>query len=165
MTLPYRYIILNSSPGDLRPRTLPLGHGVTPQYSFLTSEWGRNNLFLQNSNAEQGSSPTFQAGSSFNHCRYLLCMMIFLSSCPFHISAGVLGLKHADLEKNAYLARALCAHHLTSAAPVTHILNTPGCLDGVSLNRLRTLHEIRELLWCPHLKVIVIQILHSKKKL
>ena len=25
---------------------------------------------------------------------------------------------------------------------MTHILNTPGCLDGVSLNRLRTLHEM-----------------------
>ena len=38
-------------------------------------------------------------------------------------------------------ARAPRAHLSTSTALVTHILNTPGCLDGVSLNRLRTLHE------------------------
>ena len=32
MTLTFRHIIQNSSPGGLRPSTLPLGHGGFPQY-------------------------------------------------------------------------------------------------------------------------------------
>ena len=45
MTLPSRHRIRNSSPGGLRPSTLPLGHGVSPQYWIFTSERGRNILF------------------------------------------------------------------------------------------------------------------------
>ena len=32
MTLSYKHRIRNSSPGGLRPSTLPLGHGGSPQY-------------------------------------------------------------------------------------------------------------------------------------
>ena len=32
MTLPSSHRFRNSSPGGLRPSTLPLGHGVSPQY-------------------------------------------------------------------------------------------------------------------------------------
>ena len=32
MTLPSRHRIRNSSPGGLRPSTLPFGHGGSPQY-------------------------------------------------------------------------------------------------------------------------------------
>ena len=32
MTLPYRHRMRNSSPGVLRPSTLPLGHGGSSQY-------------------------------------------------------------------------------------------------------------------------------------
>ena len=42
MPLPSRYRIRNSSPGGLRPSTLPLCHGGCPQYWIITSERGRN---------------------------------------------------------------------------------------------------------------------------
>ena len=32
MTLSSRHMIQNSSPGGLRPRTISLGHGGSPQY-------------------------------------------------------------------------------------------------------------------------------------
>ena len=41
MTLSSRHRIRNSSPGGLRPSTLPLGHAGSPQYWIFTSEWGR----------------------------------------------------------------------------------------------------------------------------
>ena len=43
MTLPFRHRIRNSSPGGLRPSTLPLGHESSPQYFYeFTSGWGIN---------------------------------------------------------------------------------------------------------------------------
>ena len=46
MTLPYRNRIQNSGPGGLRPSTLPVGHGGSPQFWVFTSERWRNFLFL-----------------------------------------------------------------------------------------------------------------------
>ena len=46
MTLPFRHRIRNSSPGGLRPSTLPLGHGGSPHYCIFTSERGRNMFFF-----------------------------------------------------------------------------------------------------------------------
>ena len=43
--------------GDLRPCSLPLGHGGSPQYLIFTSEQGRNILFLQDLNARVGFEP------------------------------------------------------------------------------------------------------------
>ena len=40
MTLPSRHRIRNSSPGGLRPSTLPLGHWRSPQNIFFTSKRG-----------------------------------------------------------------------------------------------------------------------------
>ena len=57
-------------------------------------------------------------------------MGVYAHSTVIHMISG-----------HAY-ARVLRAYLLTSAALVTHILNTPGCLDGVSLNRLCTLHDM-----------------------
>ena len=54
LTLPSRQIIQNSSPGGLRPSTLPLGHGGFLQYLFITSELGRNILFLWNLRTRAG---------------------------------------------------------------------------------------------------------------
>ena len=34
------------------------------------------------------------------------------------------------------------AHLLTAATLVTHVLDTPGCLTDINLNRLRTLHDM-----------------------
>ena len=41
MTLSSRHRIRNSSPGSLRPSTLPLGHGGSPN----TRGWGSNTRF------------------------------------------------------------------------------------------------------------------------
>ena len=43
--------------GDLRPSSLPPGHGGSPQYIIFTSERGRNILFLQDLNARVGFEP------------------------------------------------------------------------------------------------------------
>ena len=43
MTLPSRHMIGNSRPGGLKPSTLPLGHGGSPQYWIFTSERGMSN--------------------------------------------------------------------------------------------------------------------------
>ena len=47
-----------------------------------------------------------------------------------------------DMTKGHAYARALRAHLLTAAALVTHVLDTPGCLTDINLNRLRTLHDM-----------------------
>ena len=57
MTLPSRQRIRNSNPGDLRPSSLPLSHGYSPQYWIFTSEQGRNILFLWKLNASAGFKP------------------------------------------------------------------------------------------------------------
>ena len=48
MTLHSRHRIQNSSPGGLRPSTLPLGHGGSPQYVESHEEGGTwNKLFFE----------------------------------------------------------------------------------------------------------------------
>ena len=46
MTLSSRHRIRNSSPGGLRPSTLPLGHGGSPQYLLLHVDGEETFLFL-----------------------------------------------------------------------------------------------------------------------
>ena len=46
MTLPSRHRHRNSSPGGVRPSTLPLSHRSSPQYLIFTSERRKNILFL-----------------------------------------------------------------------------------------------------------------------
>ena len=43
----------------LRPNTLPLGHGGSPKYLFITTEWVRN--ILQGRVGLEPANPTFQA--------------------------------------------------------------------------------------------------------
>ena len=47
----------DSSPGCLRPSTLHLGHGGSPQYWIITRERVRNILFLWNLNARAVDEP------------------------------------------------------------------------------------------------------------
>ena len=54
MTLPSRHRIWNLGHGGLRPSTLPLGHGGSPQYWIFTSKRERNILFLWNLEARVG---------------------------------------------------------------------------------------------------------------
>ena len=70
MTLPSRHRIRNSCHDGLRPSTLPLGHGGSPQYWIFTREREETFCFFENWIPERVTSPrspTFQAGS-FNHC-------------------------------------------------------------------------------------------------
>ena len=53
MTLSSRHRIRNSSPGGLRPSTLPLGHGGSPQYWLSHVDGEETFLFLQT--AESGN--------------------------------------------------------------------------------------------------------------
>ena len=48
MTLSSRHRIRNSSPGGLRPSTLPLGHGGSPQYWLSHVDGEETFLFLSN---------------------------------------------------------------------------------------------------------------------
>ena len=47
MTLSSRHRIRNSSPGGLRPSTLPLGHGGSPQYWLSHVDGKKHVLFLE----------------------------------------------------------------------------------------------------------------------
>ena len=50
LTLPSRHRIRHSSPGGLRPSTLPLGYGGSPQYGGgegVTSAWSPLGNFLE----------------------------------------------------------------------------------------------------------------------
>ena len=66
MTLPSRHRIRNSNPGGLRPSTLPLGHGGSPQILSFTSGWGRNLFFLSN-HRDRETSPELVKGSDANN--------------------------------------------------------------------------------------------------
>ena len=48
MTMSSRHRIQNSGPGGLRPSTLPLDHGCSPQYGLLHVDGEETFLFLSN---------------------------------------------------------------------------------------------------------------------
>ena len=48
MTPPSSHMKRNSNPEGLRPSTLPLGHGISPQYSVLRVDGEETFLFLSN---------------------------------------------------------------------------------------------------------------------
>ena len=56
MTLSSRHRIRNSSPGGLRPSTLPLGHGDSPQY-WLSHVDGEEILFVSFKPPRPGTEP------------------------------------------------------------------------------------------------------------
>ena len=56
MTLSSRHRIRNSSPGGLRPSTLPLGHGGSPQY-WLSHVDGEETFFVSFKTPRQGTEP------------------------------------------------------------------------------------------------------------
>ena len=64
MTLSSRHRIRNSSPGGLRPSTLPLGHGGSPQYCLSHVDGEETFLFFQTGNRTPNSSVK---GSGANH--------------------------------------------------------------------------------------------------
>ena len=56
MTLSSRHKIRNSSPGGLRPSTLPLGHGGSPQY-WLSHVDGEETFFVSSKPPRPGTEP------------------------------------------------------------------------------------------------------------
>ena len=56
MTLSSRHRIRNSSPGGLRPSTLPLGHGGSPQY-WLSHVDGEETFFVSFKPPRPGTEP------------------------------------------------------------------------------------------------------------
>ena len=56
MTLPSRHRIRNSSPGGLRPSTLPFGHGGSPQY-WLSHVDGEETFFISFKPPRPGTEP------------------------------------------------------------------------------------------------------------
>ena len=56
MTLPSRHRTRNSSPGGLRPSTLPLGHGGSPQY-WLSHVHGEETFFVSFEPPRPGTEP------------------------------------------------------------------------------------------------------------
>ena len=66
MTLPARHRIRNSNPVGLRPSTLPLCHGGSPQYWVLRVDGGKFFLFLLN-RWDRETNPKFAKGSGANN--------------------------------------------------------------------------------------------------
>ena len=62
-----RHKIRNLNPCGLRPSSLLLGHGDSPQYWIFTSEQGRNTSFLWNLNARANPRSPISQTASFNH--------------------------------------------------------------------------------------------------
>ena len=67
MTLSSRHRIRNSSPGGLRPTTLPLGHGGSPQYEFYTWMGKKHFCFFQTAETGNRTPNSDMKGSSANH--------------------------------------------------------------------------------------------------
>ena len=57
MTLSSRHRIRNSSPGGLRPSTLPFGHGGSPQYWLSHVDGEETALYMHNSNDKHPTRP------------------------------------------------------------------------------------------------------------
>ena len=67
MTLSSRHRIRNSSPGGLRPNTLPLGHGGSPQY-WLSHVNGEDTFFVSFTAGSGNQTPNSGVkGSGVNH--------------------------------------------------------------------------------------------------
>ena len=67
MTLSSRHRIQNSSPGGLRPSTLPLGHGGSPQYWLLHVD-GEETFFVSLTAETGNRTPNSGVkGSGANH--------------------------------------------------------------------------------------------------
>ena len=85
MTLSSRHRIRNSSPGGLRPNTLPLGHGGSPQY-WLSHVDGGETFFVSFKPPRPGTEPEPNyprapalLQKSKQHQRILQCMVLIVA--------------------------------------------------------------------------------------
>ena len=67
MTLSSRHRIHNSSPGSLRPSTLPLGHGVSPQYPHPHVDGEEFFCFFQTAETGNRAPKSGVKGSGADH--------------------------------------------------------------------------------------------------
>ena len=67
MTLSSRHSIWNSSPGGLRPSTLPLGHGGSPQYWLSHVDGEETFCFFQTAETGNRAPNSGVKGSGANH--------------------------------------------------------------------------------------------------
>ena len=67
MTLPSRHRIRNSSPGGLRPSTLPLGHGGFPQYWVSHVDGEETFSFFQTAETGNRTPNSSVKGSGAHH--------------------------------------------------------------------------------------------------
>ena len=97
MTLSSRHRIRNSSPGGLRPSTLPLGHGGSRQYR-LSHVNGEETCFVSFKPPRPGTEPRRERQRNEEHNQkvpnYLLFMILSIVTCGsnlmFEISAPLL---------------------------------------------------------------------------
>ena len=103
MTLSSRHRIRNSSPGGLRPSTLPIGHGGSPQYWVLHVDGGGGNIFVSFKPPRPGTEPrtlawkaavlTTTLGPPPAGCRAshvaLVVALVCGQSCNFRVSRRV----------------------------------------------------------------------------
>ena len=93
MTLLCGHRIRNSSPGGLRPSTLPLIHRGSPQYCF-TSGWGRN-IYVSFNSPGPGTDPRNSSVKSSGANHYPRAVNYFLINIMFIVR----------IEKRQYKAR------------------------------------------------------------
>ena len=84
--LPSNHRIRNSSSGGLRPSTLPLGHGGSPQYRIFTSERRKPLCFFRHLNA----SVVFEPAASDSPKHAVLTTVRVMSSQSSHHPQEVL---------------------------------------------------------------------------
>ena len=80
MTLSSRHRIRNSSPGGLRPSTLPLGHGGSPPYWRSHVDGEETFLFLSN-RRDREPSPELVKGSGANHYPRAPAQVVYVTGC------------------------------------------------------------------------------------
>ena len=85
MTLSSRHRIRNSSPGGLRPSTLPLGHGGSPQYWLSHVDGEETFLFLSNRRDREPNSGV--KGSGANHYPRAPALTSCVKQEPFYVIA------------------------------------------------------------------------------
>ena len=89
MTLSSRHRIRNSSPSGLRPSTLPLGHGGSPQYWVSHVDGEETFCFFQS--AETGP-PLYRFWHSFCWLMLRFVFNMFQSWCSLYVILNILWL-------------------------------------------------------------------------
>ena len=88
LTLPSRHRIQNSNPGGLRPSTLRLGYGGSPQYLVLGVDGEENFCFFQTAETGNRTPNTGVKGSGANH--YPRVFLLYFCTTRYFLLLGSL---------------------------------------------------------------------------